>query len=126
MVATKLRPVRAVEPGRAHDVAGVRQQLAHRPLAGELAAAVGVDGAVGASSAYGVVGVAGEDVVGGDVHQPRAGRRRRPARGWPRPSPLTAVAAASSASAPSTSVHAAALTTTSWPATAVAHRARRR
>ena len=63
--------------------------------------------------------VAVEDVVGRDVDDARAALGRRARRRCPRPSPLTAVAAASAVSAPSTSVHAAQLTTARGSAAAI-------
>src|SRR5690606_27891582 len=65
--------VRAVQPGGGDRVPGAGQQPHHRPLAGELAAAVRVE-----RSRAGVLRVRGapaavEDVVGGDLDQPCAG-----------------------------------------------------
>src|SRR6185312_5781321 len=63
----------AVQPGGADDVAAVREGLQDGLFAGELGAAVGA--ARGGGGVLGVRrgGVAGEDVVGGDVEQDGAG-----------------------------------------------------
>ena len=67
--ADEVGPVRAVEPGRPHHVAGVGQQPEHGLLAGQLGAPVG--GARGGAVIFrvGPPAVAAEHVVSGHVHQ---------------------------------------------------------
>ena len=120
IVATKLPPPRAVEPGRADDPRLGAQGL-DGPLAGGLGAAVGRAGRDGVVDGIRLAGVAVEDVVGRDLHH--AGRRRACAARarLAAPTALTAKAPASSVSAASTAVHAAQLTTRSCPSTPATH-----
>ena len=118
--AREVGAVCAVEPGGAHDVAteGAVARTARSPAA--LLRPYALTGASGAFLGVRRVGVAGEDVVGRDVHQPAAPADGARGPGWQAPTALTATRRASSVSAPSTSVQAAAFTTTSTPSTAVA------
>ncbi len=71
----EVRAVPAVEPGGAQDPGPVGQLGAHGPLAGGLGPAVGAAGRDRGVLGVGLGRVAGEDVVGGDLQQPRPGRR---------------------------------------------------
>ena len=107
----------AVQPRCPQDPRPVGQVRPHRPLAGCLGSPVSRPGGDHGVLRVGLVGVAGEDVVGRDVQQrrPEPAQARASVAG---PTALAAKAAASLPSAPSTSVQAAQLTTTSTPASA--------
>ena len=105
IVCTKLLPVRAAHPRRAHDRARRRRRArARRPASSGRRPTAG---SVASHSVYGSVGVAVEDVVG--RHVARGARRRagRASATWRVPRALTAKARSGSRSHASTSVHAA-------------------